>query len=68
MAKAGADAAVIVTPCYFKGRMNNDAMVKHYNDVADTSPIPIIIYSVPAYTGSVQVVDADEKVKTLFDI
>ena len=30
MAAAGADAAVVVTPCYFKARMDLRAMVEHY--------------------------------------
>ena len=49
--EGGADAAVVVTPCYFKGRMNSEALRKHFMDVADSSPIPIVLYSVPANTG-----------------
>ena len=59
MAEAGADAAVVITPCYFKNRMTNDALVSHFTAVADKSSIPIILYSVPANTGldlSVEVV------------
>ena len=51
MADAGADAAVVVTPCYFKGRMNAAALARHYEAVADASPVPIVLYSVPANTG-----------------
>merc|ERR1711976_1155775 len=59
MGEAGADAAVVITPCYFKNRMIDEALISHYTAVADTSRIPIILYSVPANTGldlSVQVV------------
>ncbi len=49
--EGGADAAVVVTPCYFKGRMNSEALKRHFKDVADNSPIPIVLYSVPANTG-----------------
>lgn len=59
MAEAGADAAVVITPCYFKNRMTNEALVSHFTAVADKSSIPIILYSVPANTGldlSVEVV------------
>ena len=59
MGEAGADAAVVITPCYFKNRMTDEALISHYTAVADTSRIPIILYSVPANTGldlSVQVV------------
>lgn len=51
MAEAGADAAVVITPCYFKNKMNSPALEKHFTSVADASPIPVILYSVPANTG-----------------
>jgi 4-hydroxy-2-oxoglutarate aldolase len=51
MAEAGADAAIVVTPCYYKGRMTAAALEQHYRQVADASPIPVILYSVPANTG-----------------
>ncbi|XP_043234348.1 4-hydroxy-2-oxoglutarate aldolase, mitochondrial-like isoform X2 [Amphibalanus amphitrite] len=51
MAEAGADALVVVTPCYYKASMNDAAMVAHYTAVADASPVPVILYSVPANTG-----------------
>ena len=30
MADAGADAVMVVTPCYFKSLMNNQALEQHY--------------------------------------
>ncbi|XP_059092281.1 4-hydroxy-2-oxoglutarate aldolase, mitochondrial-like [Tigriopus californicus] len=51
MAQVGADAAVIITPCYFKGKMNGEALKQHYLRVADNVPIPVVLYSVPANTG-----------------
>ena len=33
MAEAGADAALVVTPCYFKSLMNNQALEQHYTKV-----------------------------------
>ena len=50
-ASLGADAAMVVTPHYYKPRMDYDALVNHYTKVADGSPIPIVLYSVPAFTG-----------------
>ena len=44
MANAGADAAVVITPCYFKNRMTDQALVSHFSEVADHSPIPVILY------------------------
>jgi len=51
MAEAGADAAVVITPCYFKNKMDSASLKKHFIAVADASPIPVILYSVPANTG-----------------
>jgi 4-hydroxy-2-oxoglutarate aldolase len=49
-AAAGADAALVVTPHYYGGRMTPDALVHHFHAVADASPIPILIYNVPGNT------------------
>lgn len=51
MATAGADAALVVTPGYFKARMTSEALVAHFQAVADASPLPVVLYSVPANTG-----------------
>ena len=49
-AQAGADAALVVTPHYYGPKMTPDALVHHYHQVADASPIPIIMYNVPKAT------------------
>ena len=46
----GAHAALVVTPHYFGGKMTDAALVKHYTAIADSSPIPIILYNVPKFT------------------
>ncbi|NWX93929.1 HOGA1 protein, partial [Nothoprocta pentlandii] len=51
VAEAGADAALVVTPCYYRGAMSGAALVRHYTEVADASPVPVVLYSVPANTG-----------------
>ena len=50
-AALGAHAAMVVTPHYYKGKMDHRALVRHYTAIADRSPIPIILYNVPASTG-----------------
>lgn len=50
-ADAGADAALIVTPYYYKNGMSADVFKRHYTRVADASPIPVLIYNVPANTS-----------------
>ncbi len=49
-AERGAHAALVVTPHYYSGRMNEDAMLAFFTAVADQSPIPIILYNVPKFT------------------
>jgi 4-hydroxy-2-oxoglutarate aldolase len=51
MAKLGAQAALVVTPGYYKSRMDERALIAHYTRVADHAPVPIILYNVPANTG-----------------
>ncbi|XP_073096694.1 4-hydroxy-2-oxoglutarate aldolase, mitochondrial isoform X1 [Manis javanica] len=58
MAQVGADIALVVTPCYYRGRMSSSALIHHYTKVADLSPIPVVLYSVPANTGLDLPVDA----------
>ncbi|KGL95464.1 hypothetical protein N301_11561, partial [Charadrius vociferus] len=43
--------ALVVTPCYYRGAMTSAALIRHYTEVADASPIPVVLYSVPANTG-----------------
>ena len=50
-AEAGADAALVLNPSYFKGLMTKEALVSHYKEVADSSPIPVIMYNMPACSG-----------------
>ena len=49
-AEAGADAALVVTPNYYDGKMTPAALLSHYRAVADGSPIPVVLYNVPKFT------------------
>jgi 4-hydroxy-2-oxoglutarate aldolase len=49
--EAGADAVLIVTPNYYKGNMTDSVLARFYRDVADTSPLPVILYNMPRNAG-----------------
>jgi len=48
-AERGADAVLVVAPHYYSGAMTNDALREHYTRVADASPVPVLIYTIPKY-------------------
>jgi 4-hydroxy-tetrahydrodipicolinate synthase len=45
----GVDAGLVVTPFYFK--LSNREMAAHYRAVLEAVDLPIILYSVPKFTG-----------------
>ena len=49
-AARGAHAALVVSPYYYGGRMNEAALIAYFTAVADHSPIPILLYNVPKFT------------------
>jgi len=46
----GADCALIVTPFYYGEKMNDEALINFYTDVANNVNIPIMIYNVTKFT------------------
>lgn len=50
-AAIGADAAIILTPSYYKSKMDAQAMRRHYLELAEHSSLSIILYNMPACTG-----------------
>jgi 4-hydroxy-2-oxoglutarate aldolase len=47
----GADALLVLTPNYFKPSMGAEALVAHYRKVAAGVRSPVMIYSIPQFTG-----------------
>ena len=45
-AAAGADFGLLLPPSYWPKAVTNDAIIEFYTEVANNSPIPIIIYNV----------------------
>jgi len=50
-AEAGADAVLVRTPSFFKAQLTAAAFTRHYTDVADASPVPVLLYNYSALTG-----------------
>jgi 4-hydroxy-2-oxoglutarate aldolase len=50
-ASLGADIALLITPGYFKSKMDGAALTHYYLTVAEASPIPVSIYNMPANTS-----------------
>ncbi|MGA2096251.1 MAG: dihydrodipicolinate synthase family protein [Candidatus Acidiferrum sp.] len=50
-AELGYHAALVKTPYYYKTVYKPDVYIAHYRRVADASPIPVLLYSVPQFTG-----------------
>jgi 4-hydroxy-2-oxoglutarate aldolase len=50
-AEWGYHAALVKTPYYYKPMYKPDVFIAHYRRVADASPIPVLLYSVPQFTG-----------------
>ncbi len=47
--KIGCDGALVVTPYYNKG--TREGVARHYEAIADSTGLPIILYNVPSRTG-----------------
>jgi 4-hydroxy-2-oxoglutarate aldolase len=51
VAAAGADAVLVITPHFYRAEMTQTTLIKHYLAVADASPVPVLLYSVPQFTN-----------------
>lgn len=54
--KAGGEYVLLLPPSYFRGLMDEDAVYNYFIEVADSSPLPIILYN---YPGAVAGIDMD---------
>ncbi|KAK7524035.1 dihydrodipicolinate synthase [Phyllosticta citriasiana] len=52
-AEAGASYALLLPPSYWAKSVTEDALLGYYRDVADASPVPVVIYNFPGVTGGI---------------
>jgi 4-hydroxy-2-oxoglutarate aldolase len=50
-AELGYHVALVKTPYYYKPLYKPEVFIAHFRRVADASPIPVMLYSVPQFTG-----------------
>jgi 4-hydroxy-2-oxoglutarate aldolase len=48
---AGAEAVLVITPHFYRAAITQEVLVNYYTGVADASPAPVLLYSMPALTG-----------------
>lgn len=53
---AGGDYVLMLPPSYFRGMMDEEAIYNYFVEVADGSPLPIVLYN---YPGAVAGIDMD---------
>jgi 4-hydroxy-2-oxoglutarate aldolase len=49
--EAGADFGLLMPPCFWPKAVNTDVVLAFFRDVANASPIPIVIYNVSQLDG-----------------
>jgi 4-hydroxy-2-oxoglutarate aldolase len=50
-AKLNYDAALVRTPHFYRPQMKPEALLAFYRTVADRSPLPVLLYTVPPFTA-----------------
>lgn len=52
---AGADFALVLIPSFFHFAIDNEAIISFFKEVADASPIPVVMYNYPAVAGGLDI-------------
>lgn len=50
VASMGVDAALVLTPSYYAGKMDDKTLIAYFTEVADNTKIPVMIYNVTKFT------------------
>lgn len=52
---AGADFSLVLISSFFHFALDNEAIVSFFREVADSSPIPVVMYNYPAVAGGLDI-------------
>jgi 4-hydroxy-2-oxoglutarate aldolase len=47
----GADLGLVLSPGYFRKQMTDDVLYRYFATVADSSPLPLLLYNAPGFCG-----------------
>jgi 4-hydroxy-2-oxoglutarate aldolase len=50
-AKSGCDAVLVLNPSYYKNNLNDATLCHYYKQIAEESPLPVILYNMPRNTA-----------------
>ena len=50
-AEIGADFGLLLSPSYFRKQMTEEVLFRYFTTAADRSPIPLLVYNAPGFSG-----------------
>jgi 4-hydroxy-2-oxoglutarate aldolase len=50
-ADLGADLGLVLSPGYFRKQMTDDVLFRYFSTLADSSPLPLLLYNAPGFCG-----------------
>jgi len=53
--KAGGDHIMVLPPAYYASSLTKEAVEGYYTEIADKSPLPVLIYSYPGASGGLEI-------------
>jgi len=51
----GFDYVSVLTPCYFAKQIDGNVLKSHYERIADSIDIPVLLYNAPGFTGGMRI-------------
>ena len=51
----GFDYVSVLTPCYFAKQIDGSVLKSHYERIADSVDIPVLLYNAPGFTGGIRI-------------